>query len=944
MDKASSIRKYANLLAIVLLVLGLVLYLYRIDAWFMHDDEGGYSYAVWRISQGEKPYRDFLTPQLPVFLYLGALVVKLFGPSALALRYATILTTLLAGFCVYLLAKRLFGYRVALFSLLLFLVHRDIYFIARFFRPEAYMLLFALMGMYVFILSYQRRRYKGMFLAGALMGLAMLCKLFAALPFGGCVLFLLYEWFRSRDRTLLAQVIAAGAGFLATAGTVSVAYQLWSPVFLIAVFEHHVMQGAQLSKLQVIIKGLEFYWSYMKGNPVFLLLALLGGVLSLRAPRKVSAFFALQLPTATAFLILSRDLSDRHLVYLVPALAILAASVLDKLISTTSTAPASPSAQNTLGTSSLEILTRLALGILLAALAIWPSYTKDREVSSWEESGTRPLADYIQTLTSADDYVLCDYAGVNFHAQRLNTYLGAGLSGGATSSGQITGAALIREIEDKNVKLVVINTSGGAHQMVALHDYEEFYRYVQSHFRFVRIFHRSYETSEIYCRDERMALLPDAHFGGKLALTGADLASTTVPSGNSLPLALRWQALASMPQDYTVSLRLVDEQGHLYGQDDTPLRRTFTSGWQGALELIEQAPTSQWPSGVQVIQETVLRINPGTPPGSYRLMVLLYNLATGEVLSIRDAQDQAQDSEYALTTVQVTVPETPPTVDQLAIHQHVNQDLSDLRLLGRGPVQESVRPGDALRVVLFWQVLREPRQDWQLVLRVRAADGSIAAEGRFELANASHPTSQWSQNEVIMGQCSLILDGNAITGPAELVLNCIDKATRLPALQADYVLAPISIVGQSRQFTVPVTIQHRLDVNLGDHVTLLGYDLTEQTIRAGGPLQLTLYWQALTTMDTSYTVFTHVLGSDGRVWGQKDSVPLQGSYPSTTWAPGEVVSDPYFINVASDAPAGQYVLEVGMYVAATGRRLPVIKSSGQQGDDRVLLPSVLVGP
>ena len=113
MRKASPIERYSNLIAIAILVLGLAFYLCCIDQWFMHDDEGGYCYAAWRISEGEVPYRDFLTPQLPLFLYWGGVVVRLFGPSMVALRYVTVGATLFAAFFVYLAVRAALGPRTA---------------------------------------------------------------------------------------------------------------------------------------------------------------------------------------------------------------------------------------------------------------------------------------------------------------------------------------------------------------------------------------------------------------------------------------------------------------------------------------------------------------------------------------------------------------------------------------------------------------------------------------------------------------------------------------------------------------------------------------------------------------------------------------------------------------------------------------------------------------
>ncbi|MGD9029517.1 MAG: hypothetical protein PVG25_06860, partial [Anaerolineae bacterium] len=48
--------------------------------------------------------------------------------------------------------------------------------------------------------------------------------------------------------------------------------------------------------------------------------------------------------------------------------------------------------------------------------------------------------------------------------------------------------------------------------------------------------------------------------------------------------------------------------------------------------------------------------------------------------------------------------------------------------------------------------------------------------------------------------------------------------------------------------------------------------------------------------------------------------------------PGEVVRDVYDIPVRPDAPAGEHRLEVGMYVAQTGTRLPIDGIDGDLGD------------
>jgi hypothetical protein len=144
------------------------------------------------------------------------------------------------------------------------------------------------------------------------------------------------------------------------------------------------------------------------------------------------------------------------------------------------------------------------------------------------------------------------------------------------------------------------------------------------------------------------------------------------------------------------------------------------------------------------------------------------------------------------------------------------------------------------------------------------------------------------------------------------------------------------------------TVQHPLHFDFNDQIELLGYDLGADRIRPGDTLELTLYWHGLTELEEDYTVFAHLLGesynlaSESFLWGQHDSMPLDGTYPTSRWLESEVVVDRYAIAVQSDAPPGLYRIEVGMYVLKTGQRLPVFDSQGQRmPEDRVLLEETI---
>jgi hypothetical protein len=114
---------------------------------------------------------------------------------------------------------------------------------------------------------------------------------------------------------------------------------------------------------------------------------------------------------------------------------------------------------------------------------------------------------------------------------------------------------------------------------------------------------------------------------------------------------------------------------------------------------------------------------------------------------------------------------------------------------------------------------------------------------------------------------------------------------------------------------------------------------------SGQALRLRLYWQAREPVGEDYTVFVHLLGEDGQLWGQHDGQPEGGFYPTSFWDEGEVVVDEHEIVLRPDTPPGEYQIVTGLYRLASGERLAVDVGGQVMGDGRLLLSTVQVlGP
>jgi len=236
-----------------------------------------------------------------------------------------------------------------------------------------------------------------------------------------------------------------------------------------------------------------------------------------------------------------------------------------------------------------------------------------------------------------------------------------------------------------------------------------------------------------------------------------------------------------------------------------------------------------------------------------------------------------------------------------------------------------------------------------------------------QAATIWYPTSLWQPGEVVKikvdtlawwtgdrEQYSValgILDGNDTWDVSRRLRPKVIESEWLTPLPADGTLLQLMTfrntwvgakpVLQERHFTAP-EIEHPMKAVLGDQVRFLGYDLSPPPYKRGETLHLTLYWQAVTRMDESYTVFVHLLNKDGIMGGQWDSVPGDGLLPTTSWLDGEVIADGYEVPIRAGAPPGEYVIEIGMYDVYTGERLEVRGEGEYAEGNRIVLHKIQI--
>ncbi len=377
--------------------------------------------------------------------------------------------------------------------------------------------------------------------------------------------------------------------------------------------------------------------------------------------------------------------------------------------------------------------------------------------------------------------------------------------------------------------------------------------------------------------------------GGWLSLQGVELPRAI--AGESATVISQWRIVQSPAyDDLTPIVQLETPYGDVLARDEPYTQRS-----------------THWRPGEVLYQQAHLSVPMGTPPGDYPVRVTWVGRAADQYVGRLDERGSFAGVWTQLGTLTVMSPETFPAAEALDMsHQAEIEIMSGLRLLGWDDIPDAIRPGEELNLNLYWQAHDGERPtDAMRIL----ADTTLLWEGAPVMN--SYPFEAWRPGE-------LVVDRHRWPVPTDLTAG--EYQLNVQVGQQAITIGRFTVLEVNRQFEAPV-MAHTVNLDVGDVVRLLGYDYQID----GDTLQLTLYWQSLAQTDLPLTVFVHVVGADGSNYDQVDAQPREYTYPVSLWVPGEVVEDPYSLNL----PTTTYQVNVGMYLQATGQRLSMTSSDGE---------------
>ena len=289
-------------------------------------------------------------------------------------------------------------------------------------------------------------------------------------------------------------------------------------------------------------------------------------------------------------------------------------------------------------------------------------------------------------------------------------------------------------------------------------------------------------------------------------------------------------------------------------------------------------------------------------------------------------------------------PDLPP----LSVHLPTQVDFDGrVRLLSTALGSTSLQPGETLPVAFYWQAQVPLAQDYSVFVHVDDAAGRTVVQADAGVTGGLFPMYEWEPGDLIVDRRAVALPTDLPAGWYRLNVGLYEPPAgdRLPVLSggdgaARQATAAVFWVGERPAASPPA---YPMVASFDGQICLEGYDLVRaqgrehQWVAPGETLGVVLHWGACGPVMEDLHTFVHLTASDGTMVAQGDAPPMAGQYPTRFWQPGEVLLDPYEVRVPPGTPPGDYALQVGLYLLATGDRVPV-----DGGGDALLLATLEV--
>ncbi len=235
-----------------------------------------------------------------------------------------------------------------------------------------------------------------------------------------------------------------------------------------------------------------------------------------------------------------------------------------------------------------------------------------------------------------------------------------------------------------------------------------------------------------------------------IRLLGYDLPVRVVGPGETLSVALYWQALEHVGRDYVFSLRLKDGEGEIkVERKSRPVDDTY--------------PTTEWGEAEVLRDWHDLALPADMPHGVYEFSI---GVLEGEELLGEVALGQIEVRGRAR---QFTIPEIQhPMEARLG---------GGIQFLGYDLSSDEMTPGGTLHLTLYWRSMQQMGVSYNVFTHLLDGENRIWGQMDGIPGRGEAPTTSWIDGEIIADEYEIILNPEAPPGEYVIEIGMYDGST-----------------------------------------------------------------------------------------------------------------------------------------------------------------------
>jgi len=250
-----------------------------------------------------------------------------------------------------------------------------------------------------------------------------------------------------------------------------------------------------------------------------------------------------------------------------------------------------------------------------------------------------------------------------------------------------------------------------------------------------------------------------APLGDELVLLGGSLPRSAVVPGDAIPMTLGLQVRQTPHADYRLHV--------LWGPEPGPsaVSQSFPLG-------TDDAPVTEWEAGDVVRIQRTVSVPRDAAAGELRVWV-----------SVTGSSGQAIGGPVMVGTVRVQGVEHRFSRPRIDHRQEATFD-DGIRLLGYAGVPRAARPGDGVKITLFWQAAAVVDRSYYRFVHLLDRKGKVWSQYNSRPLDGARPTTSWLPGEFLIDTVLVTLPVDLPAGTYRLEIGFFDADTegmpRLP--------------------------------------------------------------------------------------------------------------------------------------------------------------------